>query len=55
MVSVTITMLRRKTGAIIDLAETRPVLITRYGKPAFVLMPVDHYEYISKAHKSPQN
>ena len=51
MVSVTITMLRRKTGAIIDLAETRPVLITRYGNPAFVLLPVNTYEYLSNKAK----
>lgn len=47
MDSITMTMLRRKTAAIINLAETRPVLITRYGKPAFVLLPVDTYKYIS--------
>lgn len=49
MVSVTITMLRRKTGAIISLAETSPVLVTRYGKSALMLLPVDFFEYISNS------
>ncbi|MEM8626787.1 MAG: type II toxin-antitoxin system Phd/YefM family antitoxin [Pseudomonadota bacterium] len=43
----TITTLRRKTGALLKLAQEHPILITRYGKPAFVLMSVEHYERLS--------
>ena len=43
----TITTLRRKTGALLKMAQEHPILITRYGKPAFVLMSVEHYERLS--------
>lgn len=47
MPTVTSTMLRRKTNAVLDMAENGPVLITHYGKPAYVLMSADHYKRIS--------
>ena len=47
MLTATISMLRRKTGEFLKLAEERPILITRYGKPSFVLMSADHYERIN--------
>jgi len=40
----TITTLRRKTDALLKMAQEHPILITRYGKPAFVLMSAEHYE-----------
>jgi prevent-host-death family protein len=42
----TITTLRRKTDALLKMAQKHPILMTRYGKPAFVLMSVQHYELL---------
>lgn len=51
--TVTISTLRRKTDAVLKMSEERPIMITRYGKPAFVLMSADHYKQITgKAMKS---
>lgn len=45
--TVTSTVLRRKTNAVLKMAEKEPILITRYDKPAYVLMSADHYKRIS--------
>ncbi|WP_299047746.1 type II toxin-antitoxin system prevent-host-death family antitoxin [uncultured Tateyamaria sp.] len=42
----TITTLRRRTKALLKLAQEHPIAISRYGKPAFVLMSVQHYELL---------
>ncbi|WP_099249827.1 type II toxin-antitoxin system prevent-host-death family antitoxin [Pelagimonas phthalicica] len=47
MPTVAVSTFRRKTRAYLKLAEDHPILITRYGKPAFVLMSVNHYEHIT--------
>lgn len=47
MPTVAVSTFRRKTSAFLKLAEKHPILITRYGKPAFVLMSVAHYEHIT--------
>lgn len=49
MPTATISMLRRKTKELLKRAENHPILITRYGKPAFVLMSAAHYEALSSA------
>jgi prevent-host-death family protein len=38
------TQLRRKTMAILEVAQCEPVTITWYGKPRFVLMSHEHFE-----------
>ncbi|WP_299555650.1 type II toxin-antitoxin system prevent-host-death family antitoxin [uncultured Tateyamaria sp.] len=48
MRTATVSMLRRRTKELLKLAAEHPILITRYGKPAFVLMSVDHYNRISE-------
>ena len=49
MPTATISMLRRKTHELLKRAENHPILITRYGKPAFVLISAAHYEALSSA------
>lgn len=49
MPTATISMLRRKTHELLKRAEKHPILITRYGKPAFVLMSATDYEALSNA------
>ncbi|MDX8350445.1 type II toxin-antitoxin system prevent-host-death family antitoxin [Cognatiyoonia sp. IB215446] len=49
MPTATISMLRRKTHELLKRAENHPILITRYGKPALVLMSAAHYEALSSA------
>lgn len=47
MPKATISTLRHKTGTLLKLAKTHPILITSYGKPAFVLMSAVHYDRLS--------
>lgn len=47
MTTVSSTMLRRKTNALLEMAENGPVLITRYGRPDYLLMSADQYKRIS--------
>jgi prevent-host-death family protein len=49
MPTASVTDLRRNTEALLQQAEQTPILITRYGKPAFVLMAAAHYEVLSKS------
>ncbi len=49
MPTATVSTLRRRTKELLKQAEDKPILITRYGKPAFVLMSVTHYEALSKS------
>ena len=49
MPTATISVLRRQTQELLKQAENQPILITRYGKPAFVLMSAAHYEVLSKS------
>lgn len=44
MQKATVTELRRNTEKLLGEAEQQPILITRHGKPAFVLMSEDHYQ-----------
>ncbi|MEP0503616.1 MAG: type II toxin-antitoxin system prevent-host-death family antitoxin [Paracoccaceae bacterium] len=46
MRTATISTLRRRTRELRKLAEECPILITRYGKPSFMLMSVNYYERI---------
>lgn len=45
--TATVSDLRRKTATLLKLAEEQPVMITRYGKPTFVLMSAQHYHNLS--------
>ena len=47
MPTASFTNLRKDTEEFLQRAEQTPVLITRYGKPAFVLMSAAHYETLS--------
>ncbi len=47
MPTVTISTLRQKTRAVLKWAEQHPILVTRYGKPAFLLMSAAHYEQLT--------
>lgn len=47
MPTVTVSTLRQKTRAVLKWAERHPILVTRYGKPAFVLMSAAHYERLT--------
>jgi prevent-host-death family protein len=49
LLEVTTTMLRRNTSELLRRVEAHPILITRYGKPAFILMSVTHYDALSKS------
>lgn len=49
MPTATVSMLRRRTTELLKHAEDQPILITRYGNPAFVLMSVAHYQALSKS------
>ena len=49
MPTATVSTLRRQTQELLKQADAQPILITRYGKPAFVLMSVAHYEALSKS------
>jgi len=49
MPTVTVSTLRRKTKELLKQAEDKPILITRYGKPAFVLMSVTQYQALSES------
>ena len=51
MPTASVTNLRKDTEALLQQAEQTPVLITRYGKPAFVLMSAAHYETLSNAER----
>lgn len=46
MTTVSSTMLRRNTRTILKLADSGPVVITRYGKPSFVLLSAAEFERI---------
>ncbi|MEP5758266.1 MAG: type II toxin-antitoxin system Phd/YefM family antitoxin [Litoreibacter sp.] len=46
MTTVSSTTLRRNTRAILKLADSGPVVITRYGKPSFVLVSAAEFERI---------
>ena len=48
MPTVTASELQRKANEVLELAEDSPILITRYGKPTFVLMSMEHYERITQ-------
>lgn len=49
MQRATVTELRRNTETLLEKAEQKPILITRYGKPAFVLMSADHFRTLTSA------
>lgn len=49
MPTATVTELRRNTETLLEKAEQEPILITRYGKPAFVLMSADHFRALTRA------
>jgi prevent-host-death family protein len=51
MPTASVTDLRRNTEALLQQAEQTPILITRYGKPAFVLMAAAHYKALSNAER----
>lgn len=51
MATASVTDLRKNTEELLQLAEQTPVLITRYGKSAFVLMSAAHYEALSNAER----
>lgn len=51
MPTATVSTLRRQTQELLKQAEKQPILITRYGKPAFVLMSAAHYEALSKSER----
>ena len=38
------TQLTRSTMALLEAAQCEPIMITRYGKPRFVLMSHEHFE-----------
>jgi len=42
------TQLRRRTKEILEAAQNAPVMITRYGKPHFVVMSSEHFEEMQK-------
>ncbi|MGJ0620464.1 MAG: type II toxin-antitoxin system prevent-host-death family antitoxin [Methylocystis sp.] len=42
--------LSRKAGTIMDEAMRRPVTLTRYNKPRFVLLNVEDYERLTGQH-----
>lgn len=44
-----VTELRRDTETLLAKAEQEPILITRYGKPAFVLMSADYFRALTSA------
>lgn len=44
LTTVSSTTLRRNTRAILKLADSGPVVITRYGKPAYVLLSAAEFE-----------
>lgn len=44
----TVTDLRRNTEALLERAAHHPILITRYSKPAFVLVSAEHYEALTR-------
>lgn len=48
MPTVTASELQRKTNEVLEQAEDNPILITRYGKPTFILMSMEHYERITQ-------
>jgi prevent-host-death family protein len=39
----------RDSGELLHSADTEPVAITRYSRPRYVLMSVDHYERLKAA------
>lgn len=49
MPTATVSTLRRRTKELLKHAEEQPILITRYGKPAFVLMSVAHYQAFAES------
>ncbi len=49
MPTATVSTLRRRTTELLKQAEDQPILITRYGKPSFVLMSAAHYEALSNS------
>lgn len=51
MPTVTVSDLRRKTRELLKRAENHPILITKYGKPAFVLLSMQRYERLSRGDK----
>lgn len=51
MPTVTVSTLRSNTEELLKQAEEQPILITRYGKPVFVLMSAAHYEALSKSER----
>ena len=51
MPTASVTDLRKDTEEFLQRAEQTPILITRYGKPAFVLMAAAHYEALSNAER----
>ena len=44
--TVSATALRRKTRAVLKLADVSPVVITRYGRPTYVLMCAAEFKRI---------
>ncbi|MEP3638953.1 MAG: type II toxin-antitoxin system Phd/YefM family antitoxin [Paracoccaceae bacterium] len=54
LTTVSSTTLRRNTKAILALAEDQTVLITRYGRSAFVLMSAAEFERVG-GHDAYQN
>ena len=47
----TFTDIHRSLGQVMDAAEIAPVMITKRGKPALVMMSVDRYESMTSALK----
>lgn len=47
MPTVTVSTLRQKTHAVLKWAEQHPIMVTRYGKPAFLLMSAEHYKRLN--------
>ncbi|WP_227287988.1 type II toxin-antitoxin system prevent-host-death family antitoxin [Boseongicola sp. H5] len=48
MQRATVTELRRSAETLLERAAREPILITRYGKPAFVLMSADHFRALTR-------
>lgn len=53
MTTTTILKFRRKFGAFQQRAHCAPIEITRHGRRAFVLMSVEHYDWMQAADRRP--
>ena len=56
MIQVSDLEFQRNFGKYQDLAQLEPIVITRHGRPAFVLMPAKQYDLLKavrmRAHKT---